>query len=86
MVTEAEPVKAVPGERPTSPPAVPLIVVGPVFVIVEPARTAKLLVVPRPTGGWAAWPKDGIRRTIATSGTTGSRKRSLLVLNEKVAT
>jgi hypothetical protein len=51
MVTEADPVNAVPGAKPTSPPAVPEIVVGPVFVMVEPASTAKLLVVPRLTGG-----------------------------------
>src|SRR5665647_864457 len=43
-------VNAVPGCSPTSP----LIVVGPVLVIVSPARTAKLEVVPRFTGGWAA--------------------------------
>jgi len=29
-------------------------VVGPVFVIVVPAKIAKLAVVPRFTGGWAA--------------------------------
>jgi hypothetical protein len=41
----------VPGYSPTSPPASPLIVVCPVLVIVEPAKTAKLEVVPRFTVG-----------------------------------
>jgi len=31
-----------------------LISDGPVLVTVVPARTAKLVAVPRPTGGWAA--------------------------------
>src|ERR1700716_1409518 len=43
-----EPVTAVPGLKPRSP----VIVVGPVLVIVEPARTAKPSAVPRPTGAW----------------------------------
>jgi hypothetical protein len=38
-----EPVMAVPGETPRSP----VIVVGPVFVTVEPARTANDCAVPR---------------------------------------
>ena len=42
--------KTLPGCSPTSP----VIVVGPVLVIVSPANTAKLTVVPRFTGGWAA--------------------------------
>jgi len=37
---------AVPGLKPRSP----VMVVGPVLVIVEPARTAKASAVPRPTG------------------------------------
>src|SRR5450756_3181039 len=49
-VTLVRPVNAVPGCSPTSP----LIVVGPVLVILSPARTAQLEVVPRFTGGWAA--------------------------------
>lgn len=40
------PVYEVPGDNPTSPPAVPEIVVAPVFVIVEPARTPYVLVDP----------------------------------------
>jgi hypothetical protein len=43
---DGKPVTAVPGLNPRSP----VIVVGPVSVIVEPARTAKLSAVPRPTG------------------------------------
>jgi hypothetical protein len=42
-VTLLNPDTDVPGCSPTSPP----IVVGPVFVTVEPARTAKLFAVPR---------------------------------------
>ena len=34
----------VPGCNPTSPPNVPLITVDPVFVIVDPANTAKFTV------------------------------------------
>src|SRR5665647_1049306 len=49
-VTSARPANCVPGCSPTSP----VIVVGPVLVIVVPAKTAKLAVVPRFTGGWAA--------------------------------
>ena len=41
---------AVPGLTPRSP----LIALGPVLVTVEPASTAKLSAVPRPTGAWAA--------------------------------
>src|SRR6266480_4166809 len=48
-VMDWEPVTAVPGLKPRSP----VIVVGPVLVIVEPARTAKPSAVPRPTGAWA---------------------------------
>ena len=44
------PVTAVPGLTPRSP----LIALGPVFVTVCPARTAKLAAVPRPTGAAAA--------------------------------
>lgn len=40
------PVKADPGATPMLPPAVPLIVVGPVLVIVVAPKTAKLVVVP----------------------------------------
>jgi len=44
------PVMEVPGLTPRSP----LITDGPVLVTVEPARTAKLPAVPRPTGAVAA--------------------------------
>jgi hypothetical protein len=43
-------VTALPGLTPRSPP----MVLGPVLVTVEPASTAKLVAVPRPTGAWAA--------------------------------
>ena len=46
VVKEPVFVKAVPGERPISPPAVPLTVVAPVLVIVEEAKTAKVDVLP----------------------------------------
>ena len=42
---------ALPGLTPRSP----LMVLGPVLVTVEPASTAKLVAVPRPTGAWAAF-------------------------------
>ena len=49
---------AVPGATPTSPPMVPfpLMVVDPVLVIVEPANTAKLAVLPSSTVASAAKP------------------------------
>ena len=46
MVTVVLPVKEDPGKSPTLPPAVPLITVGPVFVIVVAPRTAKVAVLP----------------------------------------
>jgi len=49
-VPGGNPVIAVPGLTPRSP----LIVLGPVLVTVDPASTAKLAAVPRPTGAWAA--------------------------------
>jgi hypothetical protein len=45
-------------------------VVGPVLVIVEPASTAKLTVVPRFTGGWAAILVAGTT-SITTSASNG---------------
>ena len=54
IVTVELPVKEDPGKSPTFPPAVPLIVVGPVFVIVVPANTAYVLVVPGVIVGLAA--------------------------------
>ena len=47
---EPVPVSAGVGDVPMSP----VIVVGPVFVIPEPASTAKLVAVPRSTGACAA--------------------------------
>lgn len=46
--------KADPGKSPTFPPVVPLIADGPVFVIVVPARTANVDVLPGVTVGPAA--------------------------------
>ena len=54
VVKEPVFVKEVPGERPISPPAVPLTVVAPVLVIVEEAKTAKLAVLPGRIVGPAA--------------------------------
>lgn len=54
VVTETEPENEPLGELPMSAPAVPESVVGPVFVIPEPAKTAKSFVVPRFTVGCAA--------------------------------
>ena len=62
IVVLVRPSKAVPGKRPTSPPtfpstfppALPLITVVPVLVIVVPAKTAYVEVVPRFTVGCAA--------------------------------
>src|SRR5665648_692298 len=62
-----------------SPPASPLIVVGPVLVIVEPARTAKLEVVPRSTGGWAAIAAGGTTSmTVSSSGSRSGTGRIFL--------
>jgi hypothetical protein len=47
MVTPSRPANEVPGYSPISP----VTVVAPVFVIVEPARIAKLEVDLRSTGG-----------------------------------
>src|SRR5688572_17503940 len=49
-LTVGNPVTAVPGLNPRSP----LIVVGPVLVTVEAARTANVLADPRATGAWPA--------------------------------
>ncbi|HEY5585279.1 MAG TPA: hypothetical protein VIK78_12425 [Ruminiclostridium sp.] len=78
--TLACPVNAVPGDSPTSPPALPLIVVVPVLVIVEPAKTAKLEVVPRFTGGWAAILIVGTA-IITTSNSVSSNGINRILLN-----
>ena len=67
IVTLALPVNADPGKSPTSPPAVPPIVVGPVFVMVVPPSTAKVVVLPGVTVGPAAETMAGIEN-IAISG------------------
>ena len=46
VVTVELPVNEDPGKSPMSPPAVPLMAVGPVFVIVVAARTPKVDVLP----------------------------------------
>ena len=46
LVTLVSPVNEVPGKSPTSPPAVPLMTVGPVFVMVVAPRTPKVEVLP----------------------------------------
>src|SRR5207253_11023846 len=76
-VMDWEPVAAVPGLKPRSP----VIVVGPVLVIVEPARTAKPSAVPRPTGAWAEAVAGGtsVKETRASpTAPDPSRARSLL--------
>ena len=57
------PVTAVPGATPKSP----VTTVGPVFVTVEPARTAKLCAVPSEGAvPWPnAWVEFAIRRIVA---------------------
>ena len=40
------PVYDVPGDKPTSPPAVPEMVVAPVFVMALPAKMPYVVVVP----------------------------------------
>ena len=67
IVTVVLPVKEEPGKSPTFPPAVPVMTVGPVFVIVVPPRTAKVDVLPGVTVGPAADTEAG-RRKIAISG------------------
>jgi hypothetical protein len=66
----------VPGDTPILPPELPPIVVGPVFVIVVPARTAKLAVVPRFTVGSAAHTGAGIARQMIRLSVT----RKMMVL------
>ena len=51
VVTEALPVKVPVGDDPMSDPQVPERVVGPVLVIPEPAKTAKVCALPRFTVG-----------------------------------
>lgn len=53
VTTDSIPVRAGVGELAISEPAVPLSVVGPVFVTPAPASTAKLDAVPRETVGKA---------------------------------
>lgn len=67
VVTVVLPVNDEPGKSPISPPAEPLIVVGPVFVMVVPPRTAKDVVLPAVIVGPAADTDAGIAK-IATRG------------------
>jgi hypothetical protein len=68
------PVIAVPGLTPRSP----LTMLGPVLVTVDPASTAKLPAVPRPTGATAAPAADCVRRStavaVATTGIAASQE------------
>jgi len=59
VVTVVLPVNADPGASPISPPAVPLMVVGPVLVIVVAARTPNDVVVPWLIVGPAALDQAG---------------------------
>src|ERR1041385_826024 len=61
-LTVGDPVTAVPGLSPRSP----LIVVGPVLVIVEAAKTAYVLADPRPTGPAPATANAVVPAGIAT--------------------
>ncbi|HEY5584237.1 MAG TPA: hypothetical protein VIK78_07080, partial [Ruminiclostridium sp.] len=61
------------------PPASPLIMVDPVLVIVVPAKTAKLEVVPRFTVGWAAILIVGTA-IIATSNSVSSNDINLILI------
>jgi hypothetical protein len=45
-------------------PRLPLMLLGPMLVTVDPARTAKLPAVPRPTGASAA-PAGWMARSVA---------------------
>jgi hypothetical protein len=82
IVTSACPVKAVPSCSPISPPPgrLPLIVVGPVFVIVVPAKTAKLEVFPMFTVGWAAITLAGAA-IITNSNSVSSNGINLILLS-----
>jgi len=69
------PVKDPVGELPKSAPAVPDAVVGPVFVMPDPAKTAKELASPKSTLGWAAKllvedPAEATKRASAASDET----------------
>ena len=46
-------------------PRLPLMALAPVLVTVEPASTAKLAAVPRPTGAWAALARGASVKTTA---------------------
>ncbi len=78
-VTSAFPGNAEPGYIPTSPPASPLIVVGPVLVIVVPAKTAKLEVVPRFTVGWDAKLIVGTAIITASNSVSSNDKNRILL-------
>jgi hypothetical protein len=62
------PVTDVPGLSPRSP----LTVVGPVFVTVDPARTAKFAAVPSGTGAVAALALDWVPMSAAMATTSAS--------------
>jgi hypothetical protein len=65
VVTVVSPVKVPVGELPMLAPLVPDRVVGPVLVMPEPARTAKLFEVPSCTAGMAAVAKTVMKIVVA---------------------
>ena len=69
-VTEADPVKEVPGDNPMSPE----ITVGPVFVMSLPARTANEVAAPRSTFAVAAPALGTPHDTAATVVNTRARE------------
>src|SRR5581483_10168971 len=64
-------------------PRSPLTVDGPVLVTPVPARMAKLVAVPRPTGASAAPARDMLTRTPTTSATPTTATRLRVVVPTK---
>jgi hypothetical protein len=84
-VPGGNPVIAVPGLTPKSP----LMTLGPVLVTVVPARTAKLLAVPRSTGACAALALDCRATNMATPtmhATPAAKQESTKVLRDDAPT
>ena len=78
-MTVVLPVKEEPGAKPISPPAVPLITVGPVLVMVVAARTQNVVVVPGVITGAAASDEAGLTN-IASSGNSVTGVKTLTYL------
>ena len=83
LVTLPLPVYAVPGNNPTSPPAVPEIVVGPVFVIALPANTPYVVVVPGRIVGPAAEVITGASSRCVATAAMGIPHNSRAAFSEK---